>query len=57
MAMIERYQHERNYKCRIREIIYKGLRTVTLENELIKVTVLADKGTDIIEFLYKPKAC
>lgn len=53
--MSERYQHERNYKCRIREFIYKGLRTVTLENELIKVSILADKGTDIYEFIYKPK--
>ena len=53
--MYERYQHERNYKCRIREFIYKGLRTVTLENELIRVSVLADKGTDIYEFIYKPK--
>jgi hypothetical protein len=29
--------------------------TITLENELLRVTVLAGKGTDIIEFLYKPK--
>lgn len=49
-----KYIYHRNNACRIKEYIYKGLRTVTLENELIKVTVLADKGTDIIEFLYKP---
>ena len=53
--MIEKYQHERNYKCRIREYLYKGLQTVTMENELIKVTVIVDKGTDICEFIYKPK--
>lgn len=51
----ERYIHERNYGCRIREYVYKGLKTVTLENELIKVSVLADKGTDIFEFVFKPK--
>lgn len=48
------YTHERNFGCRAIEYIYRGLRTVTLENELIRVTVLADKGSDIIEFLHKP---
>ena len=48
------YTHERNYGCRVTEAIYRGLRTVTLENEIIRVTVLADKGSDIIEFLHKP---
>ncbi|MBI4551754.1 MAG: DUF4432 family protein [Candidatus Latescibacteria bacterium] len=44
-----------NYGCRVSdEYAYKGLRTVILENELIRVVVLADKGTDIIEFLHKP---
>ena len=48
------YSHERNYGCRITEYIYRGLRTIILENELIRVTILADKGSDIIEFLHKP---
>lgn len=48
------YTHERNYGCRITEIIYRGLRTVTLENEIIRVSILADKGSDIFEFLHKP---
>lgn len=51
----EKYIHERNYGCRIREYIYRGLRTLSIENELIKVSVLPDKGTDIFEFVYKPK--
>ena len=48
------YTHERNFGCRLLEYIYRGLRTVTLENEMLRVTVLADKGSDIFEFLYKP---
>ena len=48
------YTHERNYGCRLVEYLYKGLRTITLENELLRVSILADKGTDIFEFLYKP---
>ncbi|HVG19218.1 MAG TPA: aldose 1-epimerase [Blastocatellia bacterium] len=49
------YQHNRNYGCRITEFIYEGYRAVALENERLRVTVLADKGTDIYEFLYKPR--
>ena len=48
------YTHERNYGCRLMEYSYKGLRTVTMENDLLRISVLADKGTDIFEFLYKP---
>ncbi len=48
------YTHERNYGCRITETIYRGLRMLTLENEIIRVSFLADKGSDIFEFLHKP---
>jgi len=46
----------RNYGCRIKDsIIYKGLRTIFLENDLLRIGVLVDKGSDIFEFLYKPQ--
>jgi hypothetical protein len=48
------YIKDRNWGCRIKEYTFRGLRTVELENELLRVVVLADKGTDIYEFLYKP---
>ena len=49
------YTHERNHGCRISDdYTYRGLRAVVLENRALRITVLADKGTDIIEFLYKP---
>lgn len=48
------YTHERNYGCRLTEYVYRGLRTLTMENELLRVSILADKGSDIFEFLYKP---
>ena len=35
---------------------YKGMRTVILENRLIKVSILLDKGSDIFELIYKPLA-
>lgn len=33
---------------------YKGMRTVILENRLVKVSILLDKGSDIFELIYKP---
>jgi hypothetical protein len=50
----ETHHHNRNWGCRVVELIYAGYRAVVLENEKLRVTVLADKGTDIFEFLYKP---
>ena len=49
------FHHTRNYGCRITEMILEGHRSVVLENETLRVTIIADKGTDIYEFLYKPK--
>ena len=48
------YSHERNYGSRIREFVYRGHRCLSIENELLRVVVSADKGADILEFLYKP---
>ena len=46
----------RNHGCRLNEdLLYKGLRLLTMENEILKISILVDKGTDIIELLYKPK--
>jgi hypothetical protein len=49
------YNHNRNYGCRITELTIAGHRAVAMENEKLRITVLADKGTDIYEFLYKPR--
>ncbi len=45
----------RNHGCRISDAwTLAGMRTLILENELLRVVVLVDKGSDIIEFRYKP---
>lgn len=45
----------RNHGCRISDgWKLHGLQAIILENELLRVTVLADKGSDIVEFRYKP---
>ncbi|HYV05250.1 MAG TPA: DUF4432 family protein, partial [Blastocatellia bacterium] len=48
------YHHNRNYGCRVTEFVLEGYRCVALENEKLRVTIIADKGTDVFEFLYKP---
>ncbi|NOZ50016.1 MAG: aldose 1-epimerase [Chloroflexi bacterium] len=49
------FRKPRNHGCRISDDwTYKGMRTVVLENELLRVTILVDKGSDIVEFRYKP---
>jgi galactose mutarotase-like enzyme len=50
------YTHERNYGCRVQdELVLRGLRLLVIENELVRITVLLDKGADIYEFVYKPR--
>ena len=45
----------RHYGCRITDdLVYKGMRTLFLENDLVRVGVLLDKGADIFQFLHKP---
>lgn len=45
----------RHYGCRIvDDLVYKGMRVLFVENELIRVGVLLDKGGDIFEFRHKP---
>lgn len=43
----------RKHGCRIHEYVRHGLRTITLENRAIRVTVLPDKGSDIVELRLK----
>jgi galactose mutarotase-like enzyme len=50
-----RYRSQRNWGARILEYEYAGMRAVFLENEKLRVGVLADKGSDVIEFNYKPR--
>lgn len=45
----------RNNGCRFMEFVWNGYKAVIMENELIRLEILVDKGTDIVEFLYKPK--
>ncbi len=46
---------KRNHGCRIEtDATLWGQRAVVLQNELLRVTVLAGRGADIVEFLYKP---
>ncbi|MGE5605821.1 MAG: hypothetical protein ACM3YE_09035 [Bacteroidota bacterium] len=47
------YTSERNFGCRFLEIEVFSYRSLILENEKIRITLLLDKGTEIIEFNFK----
>ena len=49
------YQNERNYGCRVSDAwSFRGLKTAVLENELLRIVILVDKGADIYQFVHKP---
>lgn len=44
-------------ECAVRELeLRPGIRAVRIENDLVAATILVDKGADIYELIYKPKA-
>jgi galactose mutarotase-like enzyme len=45
----------RNWGCRVGGCVIGGMDAVVLENRVLRVTVLAGKGAEIIELAYKPK--
>jgi hypothetical protein len=51
---IGRYRPQRNWGARVHESSVHDMRTVVLENRRLRITVLVEKGTDIIELLHKP---
>jgi hypothetical protein len=51
---VRRHRAQRNWGARVHEVALLGLDAVVLENAALRVTVLAGKGTDIVEFAYKP---
>jgi len=46
----------RNFGCRVTEHLSIGhLAAVVIENEKLRITILAGRGADVVEYLYKPK--
>lgn len=50
-----RHRRQRNWGARLHETALFGLDAVVLENELLRITVLAGKGADIVECNFKPR--
>jgi hypothetical protein len=55
MTALAFHRPQRNWGARVREFEWLGLPAVVLENELLRVGVLAGKGSDVFELLYKPR--
>lgn len=52
---MDKHRKQRNYGCRVHDqYTYLNMRTVVLENEKLRISLLLDKGTEVFEFLYKP---
>lgn len=51
--MAHRHRIQRNWGPRVREVVYHGMDLVSIENEKLRVGVLAGKGTDVVELNYK----
>jgi galactose mutarotase-like enzyme len=49
------YYSPQNSGCRIRQFAHRGHELLSMENSLVRIILLLDKGGDIIEFIYKPK--
>ena len=47
------YYSDRNYGCRFLEVEIHGQRSLIMENEKIRITVVLDAGGRIMEFLHK----
>ena len=44
--------------CRlVTGVTIQGYEAVIMENSLLRLVILPEKGTDVVEFLYKPKDC
>lgn len=52
--MVRRHRPQRNWGARVSEIVAHGLETVVLQNERLRIGVLAGKGADVVEFNFKP---
>jgi hypothetical protein len=53
--VIQNFARNRNFGCRITvDIFFGNIPAVVLENEYIRMTILAGRGADVVEFLYKP---
>ena len=53
--LIQNFARNRNTGCRITLNVFIGeIPAVIIENEVIRMTILAGRGADVVEFLYKP---
>lgn len=50
-----RYRPQRNWGARIHDLARDGMRFVVLENQLLRLGIMAGKGTDLVELNYKPR--
>ncbi len=55
MSLLPRHRPQRNWGARVREVEIDGLPLIELENKVLRVGILAGKGADLVEWLWKPR--
>lgn len=46
---------QRHWGCRVNDrVTWEGFHALIVQNELIQIVILVDKGAEIVQFLYKP---
>jgi hypothetical protein len=46
---------DRHWGCRVDDrIVWYGYRAILLQNQQLQVVILLDRGTEIVQLLYKP---
>jgi len=46
----------RHYGCRVNDnVIWNGIHSIVMQNELLQLLIHVDKGSEITQFLYKPQ--
>jgi hypothetical protein len=43
-----------NSPCTINEAVVSNIKVIYMENEMLRISILAGKGADVFEFIYKP---
>jgi galactose mutarotase-like enzyme len=53
--MFDIFDPDRHWGCRVNDrVTWHGMRALLMQNEKLQIVVLIDKGSEIVQFLYKP---
>ncbi len=49
------FNPQRHWGCRVNDrVVWEGFHALIVQNEMLQIVILVDKGAEIVQFLYKP---